>query len=288
MIEFGKTLRDARESKGYTISQIAELTHLKSTIVEQLENEDFSSIAAPIYGRGFVKLYCETVGLDPKPLINEFMAIMNGDREVSIKERPGASADNPWANYQPSTPPVQEPLPFQEPPAQETTPFQQPLPFQEPSMPEPQPMPEPPPEPPMSFQQPPMQQPAPFQQPPMQQPMSFQQPPIRPAFPEREAPPQTPPLSRYSKPISNRSPIPDVMPSFNPRIFILGGCAIALVIILVLGLRALYRATKSDEPQAPDPTTVTAPATPTPQQAAHVTAAAERTERQHIPALYFD
>ena len=288
MIEFGKTLRDARESKGYTISQIAELTHLKSTIVEQLENEDFSSIAAPIYGRGFVKLYCETVGLDPKPLINEFMAIMNGDREVSIKERPGASADNPWANYQPSTPPVQEPLPFQEPPAQETTPFQQPLPFQEPSMPEPPPMPEQPPEPPMSFQQQPMQPPAPFQQPPMQQPMSFQQPPIRPAFPEREAPTQTPPLSRYSKPISNRSPIPDVMPSFNPRIFILGGCAIALVIILVLGLRALYRATKSDEPQAPDPTTVTAPATPTPQQAAHVTAAAERTERQHIPALYFD
>ena len=28
MIEFGKILREAREAKGYTISQIAEITHI--------------------------------------------------------------------------------------------------------------------------------------------------------------------------------------------------------------------------------------------------------------------
>ena len=48
MIEFGKTLRVARETKGYTVSQLAEMTHLKSSVVEGLENEDFSMIAAPI------------------------------------------------------------------------------------------------------------------------------------------------------------------------------------------------------------------------------------------------
>ena len=106
MIEFGKTLRSARETKGYTVSQIAEMTHLKSTVVEGLENEDFSMIAAPIYGRGFVKLYCEAVGLEPKPLVDEFMAIMNGEREIAIKERPVAE---PPAEAEPPPPPPPTP-----------------------------------------------------------------------------------------------------------------------------------------------------------------------------------
>ena len=109
MIEFGKTLRSAREAKGYTVSQVAEMTHLKSSVVEGLENEDFSMIAAPIYGRGFVKLYCEAVGLEPKPLVDEFMAIMNGEREIAIKERP--VAEPPAAAEPPPPPPPPPPTP---------------------------------------------------------------------------------------------------------------------------------------------------------------------------------
>ena len=107
MIEFGKTLRSAREAKGYTVSQIAEMTHLKSSAVEGLENEDFSMIAAPIYGRGFVKLYCEAVGLEPKPLVDEFMAIMNGEHEIAIKERP--VTESPVTEPQPSPAPAPAP-----------------------------------------------------------------------------------------------------------------------------------------------------------------------------------
>ena len=54
MIEFGKTLRAAREAKGLTTGQIAERTHMMVQTVEGLENENFSKIVAPIYGRGFV------------------------------------------------------------------------------------------------------------------------------------------------------------------------------------------------------------------------------------------
>ena len=75
MIEFGETLRQAREAKGLTTSQVAQTTHLLVQQIEALEREDFSRIAAPIYGRGFVKLYCEVVGLEPKPLIDAFMEI---------------------------------------------------------------------------------------------------------------------------------------------------------------------------------------------------------------------
>ncbi len=77
-MSLGSTLKSAREAKGLTASQIAAKTHILVQTVEGLETGDYSSIPAPFYGRGFVKLYAECVGLDPKPLQAEFMEILNG------------------------------------------------------------------------------------------------------------------------------------------------------------------------------------------------------------------
>ena len=114
MMEFGKSLRAAREAKGFTVLQLAEMTHLAPNVVENLENEDFSHIAAPIYGRGFVKLYCEAVGLAPKPMIDQFMDRLNGTTEPRIRERPVAP-EAPAATSE--NPPEDEPIP--EPPPQQ-------------------------------------------------------------------------------------------------------------------------------------------------------------------------
>ena len=98
MIEFGKTLREAREAKGLTIEQVADTTRIMPSMIEALEAENFSKIAAPLYGRGFVKLYCTAIGLDPEPLVAEFMEIYNGNRDTGIKDRlpepmPATAAD---------------------------------------------------------------------------------------------------------------------------------------------------------------------------------------------------
>ena len=95
MIEFGKTLKLAREAKGLTVDDVAEITHIMPRTIENLEKENFSDIVAPIYGRGFVKLYCEAVGIDYRPLVDEFMEIFNGNREAVIAERPVAAVDRP-------------------------------------------------------------------------------------------------------------------------------------------------------------------------------------------------
>ena len=108
-MEFGKSLRNAREAKGYTIAQIAERTHMLSAIVEGLENEDFSRIAAPIYGRSFVRLYCEAVGLEPKPFVDEFMEILNGNHAPAIRERPSA-VEAPSEESVSAAPPIRDPL----------------------------------------------------------------------------------------------------------------------------------------------------------------------------------
>ena len=68
----GATLKTAREAKGLTVAELANELHLKTQIVEDLENEDFSNIKASIYGRGFIKLCADRLGVDPAPLLEEF------------------------------------------------------------------------------------------------------------------------------------------------------------------------------------------------------------------------
>ncbi len=168
---FGETLRKAREAKGLTTSQIAAKTRMLVQIVEEMENEDFHRIAAPIYGRGFVKLYAECVDLDPLPLVKEFMDIYEGRRapivrtkDVPVQEQPPA----PQAKPPPVVTQPPEPEPIPEPPPVVTPPLE-PEPIPEPppvvvQTPEPEPIPE---APPVATPPPePEQIPAPIQEPP--------------------------------------------------------------------------------------------------------------------------
>lgn len=210
MIEFGKTLRAAREAKGLSVAQIAEATRMLSSMVENLEKEDFSSLPAPIYGRGFVKLYCEQVGLDPKPMIAEFMEIYNGARDIGIKEKP-----------------LVEKKPVEEPPVQA--------------------------EPPPAIE--------PLAASPLERPSLFEEEPSTPPQPDLFTSPASQPLtaqaspaasrfSRYASPISDRY---DTTPSFrwpSPatwRAAALAVVSIALIWAIVVGIRALYRATTDEE-----------------------------------------
>lgn len=195
MIEFGKTLREAREAKGYSVSQLADATHILPQIIENLEREDFTKIVAPIYGRGFVKLYCEHVGLDAPPLVAEFMDIYNGNRPPVIRLRDA----EPPASVVEASAPADEP-----PPAEEETPAPAPLD-----------------EPPVASEPPPA---APFVPGPDDLPFADDKPPIRRDYR----------LPGYS--------MPDVPRSFW-RFGVLAAAAIVIVVLLVIGSRALYRAT---------------------------------------------
>lgn len=83
----GEILRNARVQKGLTPSDVAESTHMLVQVVESLEQEDFRRIAAPIYGRGFVKLYAELLELDPEPLISDFMSLYEGARAPAVRTK---------------------------------------------------------------------------------------------------------------------------------------------------------------------------------------------------------
>ncbi len=57
-------------------------------LVEEIENDDFHRITAPLYGRGFVKLFAECVDEDPAPLMQEFTEIYSGLRRPGVRTRP--------------------------------------------------------------------------------------------------------------------------------------------------------------------------------------------------------
>ncbi len=148
MSYFGETIRKAREAKGMTTSQVAEKTHILVQIINAMEREDFSMIKAGIYGRGFVKLICECVGIsDPKPLVAEFMDIYEGRRPPVVQDsfQPNPQARLSVPRPAPAAPPATGPI---VPPASE--PVAPPAPdLFAPSAPDPvaPPMPEPIPQP---------------------------------------------------------------------------------------------------------------------------------------------
>ena len=272
MIEFGKTLREAREAKGYTVGQLAEKTHIMHQIVEEMEIERFTRIPAPIYGRGFVKLYCEAVGLDPKPFIAAYMELQSGKRASAAPAKPQARA-------------------IQAPPKQAAAESQA-TPPPKPADPPPPPMPpHPQPPPPVAARQPPELQPPPpmppHPQPPKPMP-SLETQPLRPR--SVYAPPRqttASPADRFPEP-------PRRLPELDPRILRIGIVVIvaagAIWALAALG-RILYRATMT-APAAEPHVAVEAETPPQAQsrtngEPAETPAAAPRTP-QEIPPLYID
>ena len=136
MSSLGQTLRQAREAKGFTQSKVASETRILVQIIDDIENEDFHRIAAPIYGRGFVRLFAECVGLDPQPLIREFMDIYEGRRQPTVLVRDVPSPVAPTPAPVPTPAPLPEPMPAPVAPAPLPEPMPEPIP-------EPAPMPAP-------------------------------------------------------------------------------------------------------------------------------------------------
>lgn len=80
----GEKLRNARLNAKLTTAQVAAATRMKVQIIEDIEREDFRRIAAPIYGKGFIRLFAEKVGLDPVPLVEEYMGRFNSPVQVQL------------------------------------------------------------------------------------------------------------------------------------------------------------------------------------------------------------
>lgn len=74
MNTLGAQLREARENKGVSPSEAAAATHIKIQIIEDLEHDRFHRTYAPVYAKGFIRLYGEYLEMDTSTLIAEYEA----------------------------------------------------------------------------------------------------------------------------------------------------------------------------------------------------------------------
>ena len=70
---FGGRLRYERERRQIALKSIAEGTKISTALLEGLERDDVSRWPSGIFRKSFVRSYAEANGLDPEPIVHEFV-----------------------------------------------------------------------------------------------------------------------------------------------------------------------------------------------------------------------
>lgn len=74
MSQFGTQLKEARESRGLTLQQVAASTKISVSVLEALERGDFPRLPGGIFSRAFVRSYALEVGANPDTLVAQFIS----------------------------------------------------------------------------------------------------------------------------------------------------------------------------------------------------------------------
>ncbi len=88
MPALGDEFRSAREARGLTLSDVAEAIHIRSVYLNAIEQDDWPSIGAPVYVRGFLRTYARFLGIDAEAAVARF-------NETAPPERPSVTTVGP-------------------------------------------------------------------------------------------------------------------------------------------------------------------------------------------------
>ena len=72
-VDVGARLREAREARGVSLSEISATTRIAVGTLEALERNEVDSLPKGIFFRSFVRSYAAEVGLDPEVTLQEFL-----------------------------------------------------------------------------------------------------------------------------------------------------------------------------------------------------------------------
>lgn len=75
-LSLGEKLRQAREARGITISEVAEQTRISSLYLEGIEADDYRTLPGGIFNKGFVKSYAKYVGVDEQEALQDYARLM--------------------------------------------------------------------------------------------------------------------------------------------------------------------------------------------------------------------
>lgn len=74
ILSVGALLRHHREKMGFTLKDVSARTRIRTTHLQNIEEENFAELPAPVYLRGFLIEYARTLGLrEPGALVARYM-----------------------------------------------------------------------------------------------------------------------------------------------------------------------------------------------------------------------
>lgn len=75
-LTLGEKLRQAREERGTTISDVAEQTRISAHYLSCIENDDFRTLPGGIFNKGFVKSFAKAVGVDEQEALQDYAQLI--------------------------------------------------------------------------------------------------------------------------------------------------------------------------------------------------------------------
>lgn len=85
METIGEQLRAARHARQLSLEDVTRVTKIKLEVLERLEADEFTELGAPMYVKGFLKLYANYLGLDATALGEEYLRSQGGLRRQGLQ-----------------------------------------------------------------------------------------------------------------------------------------------------------------------------------------------------------
>jgi cytoskeletal protein RodZ len=79
MASLGERLREAREARGLSPSEVSEKIRIRTVYLIAIEEENWRAVGAPVYIRGFLRTYARFLGLDPEEVVAQFGELEPGN-----------------------------------------------------------------------------------------------------------------------------------------------------------------------------------------------------------------
>lgn len=87
MDTLGGFFQHARERQGLSLEQVASQTRIQERHLQALEEEDYASLPAKVFTKGFVRSYARTLGLDEDEALQLFLTSSSGFYEHTQQEQ---------------------------------------------------------------------------------------------------------------------------------------------------------------------------------------------------------
>jgi cytoskeleton protein RodZ len=79
--ELGNILREAREAKGLTLSEVQDQTRISAKFLSAMENGQYNLLPTPVHVRGYLRNYARFLSLDPSPLLERYEVGKNSKKK---------------------------------------------------------------------------------------------------------------------------------------------------------------------------------------------------------------